>query len=55
MQITRQADYALRAILYLSNLEPSKRAATSHIAKEKKYSAVISGENYFSALNCWID
>ena len=35
MQITRQADYALRAILYLSNLEPSKRAATSHIAKEK--------------------
>ena len=35
MQITRQADYALRAMLYLSNLEPSKRAATSHIAKEK--------------------
>lgn len=36
MQITRQADYALRAILYLASLEPSKRAATSHIAKEKE-------------------
>lgn len=33
MQITHQADYALRAILFLSHLEPGKRAATSHIAE----------------------
>lgn len=32
MQITRQADYALRAMLYLSKLEPGQRAATSQIA-----------------------
>jgi Rrf2 family protein len=35
MQITRQADYALRAMLYLSVLEPTKRAATSQIAEEQ--------------------
>lgn len=33
MQITRQADYALRAMVYLSQLEPNQRAATSHIAE----------------------
>ena len=32
MQITRQADYALRAMLYLAQLEPTERAATSQIA-----------------------
>lgn len=36
MQITRQADYALRAMLYLARMEPDKRAATSHIAKEQE-------------------
>lgn len=35
MQITRQADYAVRAIYYLSAFEPGKRAATSQIAKEQ--------------------
>lgn len=35
MQITRQADYALRAMLYLSALEPARRAATSQIAEEQ--------------------
>lgn len=35
MQITRQADYALRAMLYLAQLEPSQRAATSQIAEEQ--------------------
>ncbi len=35
MQITRQADYAIRAILYLSRLGPGQRAATSHIAEEE--------------------
>lgn len=35
MQITRQADYAIRAILYLSQMEPNERAATSQIAEEK--------------------
>jgi Rrf2 family protein len=35
MQITRQADYALRAMLYLARLEPQKeRAATSKIAEK---------------------
>ena len=28
MQITRQADYALRAVLYLTRLDGSERAAT---------------------------
>ncbi len=36
MQITRQADYALRAMMYLAKLEPNQRAATSEIAKEKQ-------------------
>jgi Rrf2 family protein len=36
MQITRQADYALRAMLYLADLDDNTRAATSHIAKEKQ-------------------
>jgi Rrf2 family protein len=35
MQITRQADYAIRAVLYISKLGPSQRAATSQIAKEQ--------------------
>jgi Rrf2 family protein len=33
MQITHQADYALRTILYLSKLEPNHRVPTSEIAK----------------------
>jgi len=35
MQITRQADYALRAINFLAHLEPNQRASTSQIAEEK--------------------
>jgi Rrf2 family protein len=35
MQITRQADYAIRAVLYLSKLETGQRASTSVIAKEQ--------------------
>jgi len=35
MQITRQADYALRAMIYLARLEPNQRAATSQIALEQ--------------------
>lgn len=35
MQITRQADYALRAIYYLSTIGPGNRASTSQIAKEQ--------------------
>lgn len=35
MQITRQADYAVRAILHLARLEPNQRAATSAVAKEQ--------------------
>ena len=35
MQITRQADYAVRAVHYLAQLEPEQRAATSQIAQEQ--------------------
>jgi Rrf2 family protein len=35
MQITRQADYAIRAILYLAQLGPDQKASTSQIAEEK--------------------
>src|SRR4030066_1278696 len=35
MQITRQADYAMRAVLYLSKLGSDRRAATSQIAEEQ--------------------
>jgi Rrf2 family protein len=35
MQITRQADYAVRAMVYLAQLGPAQRAATGQIAKEK--------------------
>jgi Rrf2 family protein len=36
MQITRQADYAVRAVLYLAKLGPERRAATSTIAQEQQ-------------------
>jgi Rrf2 family protein len=36
MQITRQADYAIRAVRYLSNLGPNQRAATSLVAKDQR-------------------
>ena len=36
MQITRQADYALRAMINLARLDPTKRAATSQIAEEQR-------------------
>lgn len=36
MQITRQADYAVRAVLYLSQMAPERRASTSQIAQEQQ-------------------
>jgi Rrf2 family protein len=36
MQITRQADYAVRAVLYLAQLGEDRRAATSQIAQEQQ-------------------
>jgi Rrf2 family protein len=36
MQITRQADYAMRAVAYLANLGIESRAATSQIAEDQK-------------------
>lgn len=36
MQITRQADYALRAMAFLARMEPNQRAATSQIADEQR-------------------
>ena len=35
MQITKQADYAVRAVLYLSRLGVGNRAATSKIAEDQ--------------------
>ena len=35
MQITRQADYAVRAVYYLTKLGSDARAATSQIADEQ--------------------
>ena len=35
MQITRQADYAVRAIYYLTSLGPDSRAATRNIAENQ--------------------
>ena len=35
MQITRQADYAVRAVLHLAKVGSSERSATSAIAKEQ--------------------
>lgn len=36
MQITRQADYAVRAVLYLASLSNGTRAPTSQIAHEQE-------------------
>jgi Rrf2 family protein len=36
MQITRQADYAIRAVRYLSKQGSDKRVATSTVAREMK-------------------
>jgi Rrf2 family protein len=36
MQITRQADYAVRAMTYLAQLGPDGQAATGKIAQEKR-------------------
>lgn len=36
MQITRQADYAIRAVRYLAKQGTEKRSATSTVAKEMK-------------------
>jgi len=36
MQITRQADYAVRAILYLARVHGTERSATSTVAEEQR-------------------
>jgi Rrf2 family protein len=36
MQITRQADYAIRAVRYLSKQSANQRSATSTVAREMK-------------------
>src|ERR1043165_6729260 len=35
MQITRQADYAVRAVLHLARVDGNERTATSAVAKEQ--------------------
>ena len=41
MQITRQADYAVRAVLYLAELGPGARASTARIADEQRIPATF--------------
>ena len=41
MQITRQADYAVRAVLYLTGLGPGKHTSTAQIAREQKIPATF--------------
>lgn len=41
MQITRQADYALRAVLYLARSDPQTRVATAEIAREEHIPATF--------------
>jgi len=36
MQITKQADYAVRAVLHLAKMEPDDRASTAGIAKQER-------------------
>ncbi len=36
MQITRQADYAVRAVLHLAQMKEGERAATSTVAKQQR-------------------
>jgi len=36
MQITKQADYAVRAVLYLAGLSDGRRAPTSQIARDQR-------------------
>jgi len=36
MQITRQADYALRAILYLARMDDGEKASTRDVAESQK-------------------
>ncbi len=36
MQITRQADYAIRAVRYLAKQQPGKNIPTSEVAREMK-------------------
>lgn len=35
MQITRQADYAVRAVMYLSKLKPEEKVSTNKIAESQ--------------------
>ncbi len=55
MQITRQADYAIRAILYLSALNPTDRAATSLIAEKQEIPPSFSGKDHFPAFHSRIN
>jgi len=41
MQITRQADYAVRAVLYLAQLGSQGRASTAQIAREQQIPATF--------------
>ena len=41
VQITRQADYAVRAVLYLAELGPGARASTAQVADEQRIPATF--------------
>ena len=36
MQVTRQADYAVRAVLYLAQLEAGQRASAAQVSREQR-------------------
>jgi len=58
MQITRQADYAVRAVLYLARLGSHQRAATSTIAQKQRIppsflAKIISQLSIAGLLHTW--
>ena len=36
MQVTRQADYAVRAVLYLAQLKPGQRVSTAEVSRAQR-------------------
>jgi DNA-binding IscR family transcriptional regulator len=47
MKITRQADYAARAVLHLAQAGNNERVSTSHVANTK-HPVIVSSEDHFA-------
>ena len=55
MQITRQADYAVRAVLYLSRIGENQRAATlGQIRRGRSLSARVYSVRALSHIEKWL-